>query len=842
MAITQAQQDWLNLLQASGNMEAYNAFANIYANQQPSLLADIAPANKPEIQDTGTTYFALNQPAAEPVAQPTVEAAAPPAAQTVAAPAQNVRDLMAAQYRIVLGREPDEAGLNYWVSQFGPTLEPEEIIAFTQAAQPELEARPLQQVEGLLAAPETGRGEASSATYALNQQVLGLERFRIKAREAFGNPSLLPELAREIEQSNLTSDNKTRANQFLADVQGRMAANPNALTGQYINNNARALDFSFGGLLNVNQANILSLDYTPQEIQEALRVYQASSERITPEDALRAAREYDEEDSLNIGKSFNTSQNSSGQEGILTGSYGFSEAIQRYNPETNTFEGLGRKPAKDVFAAQFNANIGIGTTKENTEGMTDIGEGFFTQKLGNPGAYDLFAVYYQDPNTGKAVQLGTSTNFNPELSGFKKFLNSTAGKILIGVGTGLLLPGVSGLLATGTFGAAGATLGSSLAAGALLGAASSAITGGDILTGAITGGIGGGIGYGVGQAGGLGNVLAGQGILTDPKIIATLNKYVSGINPGLVGLSDDAANAIFQQQYDDLVAAIGQQGADEVFYGVASGTPISAGTASSIAEAGDAVLVTAPSAVPPAAVGGAVGGVIGGIAAPPASVAPPVNTAPPVEVTAPRAPSPVPAPIVPVDVAPPVDVTAPTPPPPAPSPAPIPPIDVAPPVDVVETPTAPDRPGGVPAPIVDLSRPVVPTPDTTIGQDLRNIRDIAADYAGNVIPLLPILGAITPTPPSQFDPNLPSWVYDQSQSGVLNRLNAMRTGSVPIFQPNFNNLFQRGGLGVGQYLGYGLLPRAGDIPGQTLLGVPTLAVNNIGVPIGQANTGAASLV
>jgi len=64
----------------------------------------------------------------------------------------------------------------------------------------------------------------------------------------------------------------------------------------------------------------------------------------------------------------------------------------------------------------------------------------------------------------------------------------------------------------------------------------------------------------------------------------------------------------------------------------------------------------------------------------------------------------------------------------------------------------------------------------------------------------------------------------------------------PYFAPNFSNMFQRGGLGAGQYLGYDVLNRRGDIPAQTLLGVPTLAVNNIGVPIGQANTGATSLV
>jgi hypothetical protein len=914
MAITQAQQDWLNTLQAIGDREAYNTFANLYGLNNPAQNPQMPPAGidfnnlpgtstvnplsgfidvtrlpgvddnesisgtsnltppiavasgaKPQIQDTGTTYFASNQQVAQ--------SAAAPAGLTVA-------DL----YAGLLGRTPDAAGLAYWNSVFGSTIEPNEIEQFRIAAAPEaarqrqasyaqeltaanvqrvqpsqaaasaILAAPvgpsisdqLAQIDGLLATPQTGRGDASSETYALNQQVLTLDRFRTALRDAYNNPQLLPQIATQIAESNLDADNQKRANQFLADAQARISANPNALTGRYINSEARQIDEALGGLLGVNQANIFALDYSFPELQEAVAVYNASSGRITPEDALRAARQFDSEDSLNIGKSFNTSQNSKGQEGLLGGSYGFAQAIERYNPETNRFEGVGAKPEKDVFAAQFNANIGIGRQVQSTEGLSSVGEGFFTKKLGNPGAYDLFEVYYQDPDSGKITQVGTSTNFNPELSGFKKFISSPLGKIIIGVGAGLLTPGLSGFLATGTWGGlagAGATLGSSLAAGGLLGVGSAAITGGNIGLGALTGSFGAGVSFGIGQAGGLGNVIARGGFLTNPKIIATLNKFVSGFGGTAAGLSDEAAEALLQSQYDDLAAAIGRNAADEVFYGAATGTGLSQGTQAVIAEAGDnaGVVVTATDL----STASNAANIAASSAATTAVTNAATNTAPTVDVNAPRPPTPPPItpPIVPIDVAPPVDVRATTPPPPAPSPTPPPVVvpELAPPVDVVERPTAPDRPGGVPAPIIDLSRPVVNTPDTTIGQDIRNIGTILGAYTPYLFTAASLLPGITPQT-STPDPNLPAWVYDPAQSRALQFINQIPSMQYPYFAPNFSNMFQRGGLGAGQYLGYDVLNRRGDIPAQTLLGVPTLAVNNIGVPIGQANTGATSLV
>lgn len=765
-------------------------------------------------------------------------------------------------YAGLLGRTPDVAGAEYWNSIFGPTIEPNEIEQFRQAAAPEIarqqqeayaqelaaanvqrvteptmqtaaqgirsieqvaaERAPLEEINSLLAAPPTGSGEAGSEAYALNQQALLMDKFRIEARQAYDNPALFDSILAQIQASNLQADRKQAVTDLIrtdiARLNDAIRENPNVTSGQYISNAARALDDAFGGVLGTNQANALSLDFrSPVELAEAIQAFQASNGRLLPEDALRIARQYDAEDARNIGLALNTSSNSKGQEGLLGSTFGVNQAISRYNPQSNEFVPDQGGVKKDVFAAQFNAALNIGDRLPSTEGLSNVGEGFFTKKLGNPGAYDLFAVYYQDPNTGEAVQVGTSTNFNPELSGFKKFLNSTAGKIIIGVGAGLLVPGVSSLLATGTFSAAGAgaTLASSIAAGAGLGAISSAITGGDILLGAITGGAGGGIGYGIGQAGGLGNVLAGQGLITDPKIISTLNRYVSGINPGLAGISDDVASEIFERQYQNLVQNIGRQAADEVFYGALSGTPVSSGAQAAVdavADIAPPVSVTTPPVAP--AVGA---GVAGGAAA-----------------------------AIPGLIAPTVPVTTTPVPPPRPPSAGVPPIDLgtAPTVDVPETAPVQRPPAPTPAPIIDLSRPAVPTPDTTLSQDLRNIRDIAGEYAGPAL----IAGSLlnrTPAPTGVGTETLPAWVFDPAMSGVIPRIQAAQA-AMPAPMPNlFNAQFQRGGLGAGQFIGYDLLNRTGDIPQQTLLGVSPLAMppmNLLGINYGQTPTSAPALV
>jgi len=277
-------------------------------------------------------------------------------------------------YAGLLGRTPDVAGAEYWNSIFGPTIEPSEIEQFRQAAAPEIarqqqeayaqelaaanvqrvaepamqtaaqgirsvqqtaaERAPLEQINSLLAAPPTGRGEAGSEAYALNQQALLMDKFRIEARQAYDNPALFDSILAQVQASDLQADRKQSVIDLIrtdvARFNSAIAENPNVASGQYISNAARALDDAFGGVLGTNQANALSLDFrSPVELAEAIEAFQASNGRILPEDALRIARQYNADDARNIGLALNTSSNSRGHEGSLGSTSGVKQAISR---------------------------------------------------------------------------------------------------------------------------------------------------------------------------------------------------------------------------------------------------------------------------------------------------------------------------------------------------------------------------------------------------------------------------------------------------------------------------------------------------------------------------------
>lgn len=791
------------------------AAPEISRQQQAAYEQELAAANVQRVtpgQEVLTAIGSAPAPVIPPPPPP------PPPSTSVAAPTPapvTVTDL----YRQFLGRDPSAADLAYWNQTFGPTIDATELGQFQLAAQPELESRPLLQIQSLLDAPQTGSGKSSGPAYDLNQQVLQMDKFRLQLREAYNNPALINQIAQQVSDSNLTQEHKNLVNEFVNDARNRIADNPNALTGSYVSNAAKSLDDAFGGVLGFNQANILSLDYTPAEVLEAVNVYRNSAERLLPEDALRVARDFDSTDSANLGKALRTSQNSQGQEGLLGSTFGITQAIARYNPATDSFTPDQGGAAKDVFAAQFNANLGIGSSRETTEGMTSVGEGFFTQKLGNPGAYDLFAVYYQDPTTGRAVQVGTSTNFNPELSGFRKFLGSTLGQIIIGVGTGLLLPGaasaVGGLLGTGT-------VASSAIAGSLLGLASSAITGGDLLTGALFGAAGGAFSGYVGTQGGLGNVIKSSGFNISDDLAATLNRYVSG---NTVASADDIAAArsavnaaAAAGTIDDATAAVARESigniADESLALGRAGfrltpnqiedfipTPVGGGT-----------LPRVPVPVPGSGLGPGIGMGGTGVGINPNAPGIGFNVNPEDFIPTPIGGGTLP-PVTGVNT-------------------------------VIDTRLPPPIGGGTLPPITPAPN-VQPIGGGGLGTTISGITDdIVGFVRRNPLEAAAVAASIASQPPQAqvIDTSLPAFVYDPAQSAVLPRIQAINNAQTPIFAPNFSNLFQRGGLGAGQYLGYGLLPRAGNIPAQTLLGVPTLAVNNIGVPIGQGSVGQAALI
>ena len=888
------------------------AAAEIARQQQNAYAQELASANVQRVTAPQTILDAVSTPLPT-VPEPTV------------AP---INDQIKSLYNLKLGRDPESPdAINYWASQFGNNIDAAEIDAFVRASQPELEARPVEQINSLLAAPPTGSKEAGVEAYALNQQVLQMDKFRIDARKAYDNPALFNEIIAQVQASDLQADRKKTVVDLISADAARfnaaVAQNPNVTSGQYISNAAKALDDQFGGVLGVNQANVLSLDFkNPAEVVEALSAFRASNERLLPEDALRVARQYDAEDARNIGLSLNTSSNSRGQEGLLGSTFGVNQAMVRYDPQANEFKPDQGGAKKDVFAAQFNAALNIGDRLPNTEGLTAVGDpkdGFFTKKLGNPGAYDLFGVYKLNPNTGEAVQVGTSTNFNPELSGFKKFVSSPLGQIIIAIGANYLLPGVSSFLSTGTFSLAGvgSTLATDIIAGGLLGLGSAALTGQDLDIGALLGAISGGSSGYIGSQGGLGNVLRNVGFELSDDFAKVLNKYVSGHNvasPDDIAsaraaissaraagaLSDDAARIANETieavaQESDAIVKSGilnqanpnvqtnipglgftadgvpftprgygltnpipgiSQYIDDILSGVSFADPEDiARAAQQIANVtGDTITLTAPGGVGitrvpiPLSVS-----VVGG------------DAAPTVDVTTPRLPTPTPIPL-PIPPAPLVigPIT------PLPQPPTI-PIDKAPPVDVVDKPPPPPNEPTIPitiplppkAPIDDLSRPVEPTDDTTIIDDIGNIGTIIGE---NLTPALLVASALnrTPVPTGVGNETLPAWVFDPAMSGAIPRIQAAQAAR-PAPMPNlFNAQFRRGGLGAGQFIGYDLLNRTGDIPLETLLGVSPIATgreallpirrdgngitplpyvpNLLGINYGQAPTSATSLV
>ena len=431
----------------------------------------------------------------------------PSAPQTFTGP---MADQISGLYQEYLGRSPEsQAAIDYWTSTLGSdAIDELDRQRFSAVAQTELDQRKgrigpsvaeqLFNINEMIAMPQIGvadkRGDAAGETYALNQQALNLDKFRIALRGAYDDPQSLSDLEQQIQSSSLDDNNKRVALEYLNDAKARIGANNDVMTGDYVNEYARSLDRMFGGALTPNQANILSRDYTPAEATEALRAFAISNGKMLPEDALRAAREFNDEDSANIAKSYRWSQSSQGQPGTLGGTLNFREAFSRYDPEKNTFVGAGAKPEKDVFAAQFNANLGLGDRLPTAEGLNPVGEGFFTRRLGNPGAYDLYAVYATDPKNGELVQVGTSTNFKPELSGFKKFLSSPLGQIVLGIGTSFIAPGLGSALGS----AFGSQVAGKIAANAVLGGLRSELSGGSFGKGALGGGLGAVAGHYVG--------------------------------------------------------------------------------------------------------------------------------------------------------------------------------------------------------------------------------------------------------------------------------------------------------------------------------------------------------
>jgi hypothetical protein len=109
-----------------------------YLNQIANLQRELA-SSREEIFNLGKQFeeFGVSKEVPEEIGQPLPK---------------NVTDL----YKTILGRDPENAdAIRYWQSIFGPTIEPEEIEQFRQAAAPELQQREIDEFSGT---PSTGVG------------------------------------------------------------------------------------------------------------------------------------------------------------------------------------------------------------------------------------------------------------------------------------------------------------------------------------------------------------------------------------------------------------------------------------------------------------------------------------------------------------------------------------------------------------------------------------------------------------------------------------------------------------------------------------------------------------
>lgn len=473
-----------------------------------------------------------------------------------------------------------------------------------------------------------------------------------------------------------------------------------------------------------------------------------------------------------------------------------------------------------------------------------------------PGIKGEATGFFARNAAGDVRYLGAQTSITPTGGDFW----SRYGGLIVGIGAGFLLGPVANFIGSnGASFASGATFGSTVGAGAALGATGALLTGQNPFLGAITGGFGGGFASYVGSFGGLGSYLARSGLNISPNTIGLLNTIVPGLGGAAApitdlstGLLDDAAIASAQGAInagaaagllDDATAAQINTGINQARsgilnqanpnvqtnvpgtgffsdgrpitpggYGLTSASPgvseaiqdilrdVSFANADEVAEAaqiianysGDTITLIGPGGVPVV-----------------------------------RSPIPLDVPISGAE-----GTNVPAPPPPVPT--------VPTPLPIVPAPV----PAPTPAPIEDRSQPVVPTPNPSLLDTAGNL----ATIGGNYIPPLLLAASLLnrePVPTGVGNERLPAWALDPAMSAVIPRIQAAQA-AMPAPMPNlFNAQFQRGGLGAGQFIGYDLLNRTGDIPQQTLLGVSPLAMppmNLLGVTGGQAPTSQTALV
>lgn len=465
-------------------------------------------------------------------------------------------------------------------------------------------------------------------------------------------------------------------------------------------------------------------------------------------------------------------------------------------------------------------SVPVGVDASQIDNLKDLGNGQFTGKANTADGSTLTSTFIRGQD-GKYYNVANVNNIVNTKAGL-----GTLGSLALGIAGGFLVGPLANVIGP----ALGAgTVASTAIAGGLVGAGTAALTGQDVLTGGLLGAAGGAFSGYVGQNGGLGNVINRTGFTLPPSVTRVLNTLVSGIG---TPSPDDLTQAA--QVLDDVGYPAGSRILDEIAN--ESGTVYRAGqnVTGAADEFGAGIRLT-PSQVEdfiPTPIGGGTiqiptvvpgSGLVStgtGSGFNPNAMGSGFNLNPENFIPTPVGGGTLPPPIT----------------------------------------TTIGIDSYMPPPVGAGTIPVVPNPNPNVQPSLlddaisagRRVIDNVIDYAKQN-PLeaagigASIIGTLNKTPVSTGvgDNKLPAWVFDPAMSGVIPRIQAAQA-AMPAPMPNlFNAQFQRGGLGAGQFIGYNLLNRTGDIPQQTLLGVSPLAMpplNLLGVTGGQAPTSQTALV
>lgn len=481
-------------------------------------------------------------------------------------------------------------------------------------------------------------------------------------------------------------------------------------------------------------------------------------------------------------------------------------------------------------------SVPVGVDASQIDNLKDLGNGQFTGKARTAEGSTLTSTFIrgQDGKYYNVANVNDIVNTNAGLGPLGSLALGIAGGFLVGpLASNIIGPA----LGTGT-------IASTAIAGGLIGAGTAALTGQNILTGGLLGAAGGAFGGYVGQAGGLGNVINRAGFTLPPSVTRALNTLVSGIG---TPSADDLAQA--SQVLDDVGYPAGSSILDEI--AAESGTVYRAGQnirGGIMNQANPNVVTNVPgtgftATNPPTTFGGY------GLTSPNPAIASAVEEAfrnvafanadevRQAALNAARAAG------QNISLTMPGGEFV---------------LTATPGGTTVQTPFnefSQTGPQFAPIDEVGPGRPgtTQQNPNISAGEAIPGLIDAATDAVtsglgvGGTLAAISAINAINREPVSTGvgDNKLPAWALDPAMSAVIPRIQAAQA-AMPAPMPNlFNAQFQRGGLGAGQFIGYDLLNRTGDIPQQTLLGVSPLAMppmNLLGVTGGQTPTSQTALV